>query len=378
MRRMDFGPYETTARTVWRQSRDPFRPRYQMDREIMEDLRASENAERELGYLREDQSIARKVSEITLEENVFATMRLAGREITLDEVRTTIARRPAFRHGGSATEREMLNLGAFMDRLDEIPVPRTVEDLATQHRSIFEGVEPDAGILRDRPTFEPGGGRDEVGFVPSMPDQVHPELQGLLDWLHETDEPPLIRAALFMEEIQSIQPFLRGNGRLARAVAQVILYHGGCEAIPYVLLDHTLYRTHKKGEERFMESERNADATPWMKYYVRVAREAYEGSVQRFLLHQRSDGLLNERQLRVAEWFARRHTQQPGRRHRFSEIHTAFPDIPERTLQRDLATLRESGILKMEGKWKGARYVYLEEPLEESQTSPGPPGPRTP
>jgi Fic family protein len=373
MRHMDFGQYETTARTIWRSPRERFHPSYREDEDFLADLKATEYAERELGFLREDRSIARKVSEITLEQNVFATLRMAGREVTLDEVRTTLARRPAFRHDGGRTEREMLNTAAFMDRLTEWEVPRAIDDLVSMHLALFDGVDPDAGQIRDRPTFEPGAGRDEVGFVPAMPDRVGVEVRNLLEWLNGSDEPPAVRAALFVQEIQSIQPFMRGNGRLARAAAQVILHRAGCEAIPFVLLDHALYRTRTTGEECFMTAEREGDHTPWVKYYVGLVRETYDGSLRRFRLHQRSQGALNERQWRVAEWFARRNQGQPERRHRFSEVHAAFPDIPERTLQRDLATLRESGILHMEGKWKGARYIY-----RESEDEPERPAASTP
>lgn len=360
MRQIDFGHYETTTRTVWRHAREQFRPSFVLDDALRQDLQSLEDAERELSFLSADEQISRKVQEITLEENIFSTLRLSGLEVTLDEVRNVVARRPAVRVEGGRAEREMLNMATAIDRLPDRQMPSSIQDVASIHAELLSGVDPDAGRLRESATFEPGEGRDEVGFVPAMPDRVRPELNALVEWLNTTDEPPAVRAAIAMHEVQSMQPFLRGNARLARFLGQVVMYHSGCRAVRYVLLDHGFYRTQQQYRQALLDVERQRDHTPWIRYHAMVAAEAYQDGVRRFLLHQRSDGELNERQWRVAEWFARRDRERVGRRHRFSEVHAAFPDIPERTLQRDLATLRDGGILSMEGKWKGARYVYVD------------------
>jgi len=56
--------------------------------------------------------------------------------------------------------------------------------------------------------------------------KVKQKMNGLFTWLKECGkEHPIIRSAIFHHECVGIHPFIDGNGRVARAASQWLLFH---------------------------------------------------------------------------------------------------------------------------------------------------------
>lgn len=358
MPRIDLGPYRITDATVERPPRPHFDPTYELDADVYDAMRAVERADQELAGRHLDARATRRMLEDALTRNAYGTASIEGNPLTLEDVESLLARGPTPDSMERPEEREILNYVAYMDRLDELDAPRTLDDVLEVHRVLFDGVLEDAGEFKRTPNFIGRRPEYEVVFVPAAPEHVEPELANALDWLHAADEHPLVRAMVFFHEFQSIHPFRDGNGRAGRAITTLVLNSFGYAGVRYALVDYEFNADRDGYYTALSAVERQGfDYTPWVRYMSGVLRRTFEGSVQRLLFREGLPDDLNDRQTDVALWFARLDRDTPGRRVKFNDVHAAFPAIADRTLKRDLKNLRDAGVIVMEGKRRGAQYV---------------------
>lgn len=348
-----FGPYRVTAGTLRRPDRAPWPPRYAVTAQVHECLRQIERHDHELARTRLDAVEVRRLAERALVRNAWGTASIEGNPLTLHEVESLLARQPTPDAQTLPEEREILNTAAFLERLEDEPLPRRARDVLRLHARLFDGVLPDAGEFKRVANFVGRKADKLVVYVPTPPERVEAELDAALAWVHEAPEHPLVRAMVFFHEFQAIHPFRDGNGRAGRALHALLLHHGGYRGARMATVDAAFNEDRDGYYGALAAAEVEWDRTPWLAYMAHVTRDAYGEAVQRLLFAEGLPKELNERQILVAEWFAR---VARGRRVKFADVHAAFPTVPARTLKRDLAALREAGVVRMEGARKAAAY----------------------
>ncbi|MBW3581779.1 MAG: Fic family protein [Euryarchaeota archaeon] len=354
---LDPSPYRVTPETLWRPETPPLPPRFALDAAIHSDLERIARADEQLRTVHLDALSAKRMLEETLSHNAYGTASIEGNPLTLEEVESLLARGPTPENLVVPDEREILNHAALMEDLDDLTPPRTPEDVRALHSRLFEGVLEDAGRFKDGQNFIGHGPTKRVVFVPTPPDRVEAELQTALDWVHGDDAHPLVKAFVFFHEFQGIHPFRDGNGRTGRLVNTILLHHAGYPGVRYAFLDYAFNADREGYYGTLAEVEReHYDFTPWVRYMARTLRRTMEEAVERYRLRDTLPPGLNDRQERLALWFARSAQEHPGRRVALNDVHAVFPAIPERTLRRDLGALVEAGVLLREGERKGTRY----------------------
>lgn len=356
---VDFGRFRVTPDTVWRPARDDFAPRYVVAPAVYDDLRAIERADQELRRFRPGAARARRILDDALSRNAYGTASIEGGPLTLEEVESLLARGPTPDTLERPEEREILNYARVVETLPQRAPPATVADVRALHRELFEGVLPDAGELKARPNFIGRRPAHEVVFVPTMPERVETELAQALAWQREAAEHPLVKAMVLFHEVQGIHPFRDGNGRAGRALTTLLLHHSGYQGVRYALVDYRFNADRDAYYRNLSVVERSGwDYSPWLVYMARVLRETFADALGRLLLDRELPPGLNDRQRKVAEWFARLDRERAGRRVKFNDVHAAFPTVAPRTLKRDLAALRDEGVVVLEGERKASRYHF--------------------
>lgn len=121
---------------------------------------------------------------------------------------------------------EIANQGAVIDFLaDFVAKGRTritESDVLAIHELTIKGIYPCSGNFRNVTTDIKITGTDHT---PSHPSQVRFDVRDMLEWLYDGGRAfsPLYRAAFVMWKINAIHPFNGGNGRVARAVAYLVV-----------------------------------------------------------------------------------------------------------------------------------------------------------
>jgi Fic family protein len=355
----EFAPYRITKETVRRPRRDRFAPRYEVDQEIHDALRNIERNDQELRRFGLDGVESRRLWRQALARNAFGTASIEGNPLTLEDVESLLVASPSPASITEPDEREILNHAAMMQRLPTLKVPRSLHEVSALHADLFEGVMADAGDFKKQRNFIGRRQDRSVIYVPSEPARVEPELHNALDWLHDASEHPLVRVIIFFHEYQAIHPFRDGNGRSGRLLSTIATYQFGYPGIRYALVDYSFNADRNGYYEALAATQRSDwDYTPWLRYMTRMLDTTFREALDRFLFSGDLPKGLNDRQIRVAEWFAGASKAHEGRLVKFNVVHQAFPDTPRRTLQLDLAVLSEAGVIEKRGERKGTTYAF--------------------
>jgi Fic family protein len=349
-----FGPYRETAATVRRPRRKRFAPTYTIRQSTHERMAAIHRLDAELRNQELATDHAHRLLRQALVRNAYGTASIEGNPLSLQEVEALLDQAPL--QALQPDEQEILNHWRLIQDPPSVAAP---EDLLRLHKELFDGVLTDAGQWKTSQNFV--GKRPElvVTFVPAEPERVLPELRMAFDWFHRADESPLVRALVFFHELESIHPFRDGNGRVGRFALQVHL-RSVIPSIRYGYLDYAMNADPDPYYQELNACDASQDYTAWIEYMVGLVHDALVGARRRFLLLDDLAG--NARQVQVAEWLARQRFANDRRRLKFADVHAAFPTVAERTLKRDLARLRDQGLLEVEGTGKGTTYRFARRP----------------
>jgi Fic family protein len=159
-----------------------------------------------------------------------------------------------------------------------------------------------------------------------------------------------------------IHPFLDGNGRVARAVATLILFSEGYDIKRFFSLEEYYDREPMHYYEALQSvGKEQGNLTNWLIYFteglaIELTRiKEKVKSLSTDLKIKKSLGgqqlALTERQIKIVEFI-----QEQGflQNKAFFEL---FPMVSEDTVLRELKDLLKKGIVKKEGSTKGAKYT---------------------
>ena len=169
-----------------------------------------------------------------------------------------------------------------------------------------------------------------------------------------------MKAGITHYELVRIHPFIDGNGRMARAVATLVLFLENYNIKKFFSLEEYF----DKDAAHYYESLRTAsegELTRWLEYFtlgLSIELTRIKEKVQRLStdlhLKEKLGGqqvFLSERQIAIMEYIQRvGYLSNAG----FADL---FPKISEDTILRDLHDLIKKGIIHKEGKTKAAKYL---------------------
>lgn len=205
----------------------------------------------------------------------------------------------------------------------------------------------------------------EITFRPPPALEVPFQTRAFLEFIN-TAAPesihPALKAGIAHYEFVRIHPFVDGNGRVARAIAQLILFLEGYDTKKFFALEEHYDQNAVDYYQALQNVEkREGDLTEWLEYFTEGLAIELTRVKEKVLSLSRDVKLkqdlggqqmaLNKRQIKIIEYI-----QQTGflQNKSFFEL---FPMVSEDTVLRELKDLVEKGIIKKEGITKGARYV---------------------
>jgi len=104
--------------------------------------------------------------------------------------------------------------------------------------------------------------------------------------LSQEGVPPLVAVSALVLDFLCIHPFRDGNGRVARLLTLLALYHHGYEVGRYISLERLVEESKDEYYETLYRSsqgwhEGQHDLFPWLNYFLGVLRRAYRGFEER-------------------------------------------------------------------------------------------------
>ena len=171
------------------------------------------------------------------------------------------------------------NLDALRRALDLASGPLEVKTIREIHRALLDGTDHAAIAGRIRETQNWIGGRHPnprgAAFIPPPEDELPRLLADLCRFCERDDLPTLIQAAIAHVQFETIHPFPDGNGRVGRALIQVILKRRGLTTSPAILPPISLVlATHGDQYIAGLTSFRGGDHGAWLAFFLQVVHEA--------------------------------------------------------------------------------------------------------
>ncbi len=231
----------------------------------------------------------------TLTEDVVKSSDIEGEKLDAGQVRSSIARRLGMDVGGlEAADRHVEGVVEMMlDATRHYDQPLTSERLLAWHASLFptgrSGMRKiRVGAWRDdhtAPMQVVSGpvGHERVHFEAPAARRLEREMQAFLDWFNEggagADIDAVLKAGLAHLWLVTIHPFDDGNGRIARAIADLALARSERSPQRFYSMSAQI-RQERAAYYDILEQTQNgtSDVTPWMEWFLACLGRAIDGA----------------------------------------------------------------------------------------------------
>ena len=248
----------------------------------------------------------------------------------------------------------------------------TIETILEMHKLTTEKILPpeSAGQFRIRQVVIKNTKTGQVSYTPPPAVEVPYLVEDLVNWINSDEGKgvhPIIKAGIIHYELARIHPFVDGNGRVARAVATLILFLDGYDIRKFFSFEEYFdenpmqyYLTLQAVSNQLVLDTHERDLTPWLEYFtegVAIELNRVKEKVQRISVDARIKDklgeqlMLNERQMMIMEYI-HRHKGLSNK-----DFRKIFPDFSDDTVLRELKFLRQKGLVKKSGGTKKAVYV---------------------
>lgn len=313
----------------------------------------------------------------TLTQDVVKTSEIEGEQLDASQVRSSLARRLGIDIGAlPPTDRNVEGIVEVMlDATRNYEALLTTERLFAWHAALFPTGR--SGMTRIRvgdwrddsmgPMQVVSGpyGRERVHFAAPPATQVAAEMDNFLAWFNApltTD--PVIKAALAHLWFVTIHPFEDGNGRLARAIADLALARSERSPQRFYSMSAQIRVERNAYYEQLERTQKgDTDVTAWILWFLDCLGRAINGAdgvlaavIAKAQFWERAGALaLNERQIKVLnrllDSFEGKMTSS-----KWATIAKCSQD----TANRDIAALIDLGLLrKGEGGGRSTHYEMV-------------------
>ena len=218
-------------------------------------------------------------------EAVFSS-RIEGTQATLGELLAVEAGAHVERSPDDL--REVGNYVAALEhglhRLNELPISlRLVREMHAILMSGVRGEHATPGEFRRTQNWigTPGCTLREASFVPPPPDALNKCLGEWEQFIHETELPVLLIAALMHYQFEAIHPFLDGNGRIGRLLITLLLCERNALPGPFLYLSAFFEATRRDYYERLNTVSSEGDWHSWFDYFLNAVIRQCEDALSR-------------------------------------------------------------------------------------------------
>lgn len=228
----------------------------------------------------------------TLTDDVVKTSEIEGEQLNVESVRSSIARRLGVDIGALAPVDRHIEgvVDMVLDATGRCQAPLTPERLFGWHAALFPTgftglTRIRVGAWRDDATgpmqvISGQGLRQRVHFEAPPAAQLPTEVNRFVTWVNaSTSEPALIKAGLGHLWFVTLHPFDDGNGRIARAVGDLLLARADGSAQRFYSLSAQIQRDRKHYYDVLERTQKaKLDVTEWLMWFLGALHRAVDSA----------------------------------------------------------------------------------------------------
>ena len=200
-------------------------------------------------------------------------------------------------------------------------------------------------------------GQKKVRFQPVSAFETEIYIDRMIEAYNEAvslEIPPLLLIPTVIHDFLCIHPFADGNGRMSRLLTLLLLYKNGFFVGKYISLEMIIEETKDIYYEELQASSEDwhdgtSDELPFIRYMLSVIYKAYSQCDERFKLIAEKSITSSDRVMKIFD-----NSLEPLSK---SDIVVLCPDISQRTIERALKELKDSGLIKQLGSGRATKYI---------------------
>jgi Fic family protein len=257
----------------------------------------------------------------TLTLDITKSSEIEGEFLEIEQVRSSIARRLGIDIAGAVeSERHIEGIVEMMlDATQRYSLPLTKDRLFGWHAALFptgwsnlykitvaDWRKDTTGPMR---VVSGPMGKEKVHYQAPSSDRIEFEMGKFLDWFENEHEIDLVlKAAIAHLWFVSIHPFDDGNGRITRAITDMILARSDKSIRRFYSMSAQIRVERKQYYEKLEKvQKRNSDITEWILWFLQCLINAIDSTEETLskILHKaefwklHSTTILNERQQKI-------------------------------------------------------------------------------
>lgn len=225
---------------------------------------------------------------LALTENIIKTSEIEGEILSKDEVRSSIANRLGINLSKHKTPGRNVQgiVDLILDATQNYKAHLTEERLFGWHASLFptgySGIHKItvASFRKDkegRMQVISGFGQEKIHFVAPTADRVPDEMNKLLKWINEDDMDLVLKAGIAHLWFVTIHPFDDGNGRLTRAITDMLLSKSENSELKFYSMSNEIMKDRKKYYDVLEKTQKGSlDITEWLSWFLNCLLNAFQ------------------------------------------------------------------------------------------------------
>jgi Fic family protein len=228
----------------------------------------------------------------TLTQDVVKSSEIEGESLDTDQVRSSIACRLGMDIGAlTPADRNVEGVVEMMlDATQKYDAPLTTERLFGWHAALFptgrSGMHKIAvGAWRDGtsgPMQVVSGpiGKQRVHYEAPAAPRLDAEMKAFVEWFeNKTDIDPVLKAGIAHLWFVTIHPFDDGNGRIARAIADMALARSDHSAQRFYSMSAQIRRERNAYYDMLEATQKGElDITAWLEWFLQCLDRAFDGA----------------------------------------------------------------------------------------------------
>ncbi|MDE6335625.1 MAG: Fic family protein [Muribaculaceae bacterium] len=259
-----------------------------------------------------DSQLAATVEAVT--NDVVASSEIEGVRLDTDEVRSSVARKFGVSLPTSKDPTHYVEgiVEMMLDATHNQNKLLTEERLYSWHHALFPNkTDISVGAYRTDEMSVVSGtlGRERIHYRAPSPDRVPVEMANFIKWINNSDNKAgILKSAIAHLWFVSIHPFDDGNGRIGRAISDMVLAELDGDGMHFYSLSRQILKDKNHYYKILERTQRgNGDITEWLIWYFNAFMAAVDDSNAMLSLvlrkatfwHTHSQASMNNRQRMV-------------------------------------------------------------------------------
>jgi len=227
----------------------------------------------------------------TLTNEIVSSSAIEGEHLNVDEVRSSVARSLGVQTAGLVPSGHYVDgvVELMLDATQHYLEPLSSERLFGWHAALFptgrSGLHRiSVGEYRKDVMQVVSGpvGKERIHYEAPPPEEVFSEMERFIHWVNnEQDCSPLLKAAIAHFWFVIIHPFDDGNGRLARAITEMLLARSDRSSERYYSVSSVILAERKDYYAALNKAQYSeSDITAWLDWFMDCAGKALARSLE--------------------------------------------------------------------------------------------------